>query len=133
MARLLVIDDIENNRILLSRRFKSRGHEILMAENAEQGIALAREQKPDAIFMDVGLPGMDGWEATRVLKADPETKSIIVIALTAYAASTDREKALAAGADEFETKPFDFATLLQKLEALLAKRAANTGSEKKES
>lgn len=122
MARLLIIDDTENNRILLSRRFKPRGHEVLLAEDAEQGILLARGQRPDLILMDVGLPGMDGWQATKVLKSDPATAGIAVIALTAHAMSGDREKAIAAGCDAYETKPIDFAALFTKVEDLLARR-----------
>lgn len=119
MAKLLIIDDTENNRILLSRRLKPRGHEILLAEDAEQGIALAKEHQPQLIFMDVGLPGMDGWQATRALKSDPTTANIRIIALTAHAMSGDRDKALEAGCDEYESKPIDFAALFVKVDALL--------------
>ena len=115
MAKLLIVDDTENNRILLSRRLKPRGHEILLAEDAEQGIALTREHHPAVIFMDVGLPGMDGWEATQVLKSDPATRGIAIIALTAHAMAGDRAKALAAGCDEYESKPIDFPTLFAKV------------------
>ncbi len=125
MAKLLIIDDTENNRILLSRRLKPRGHEILLAEDAEQGIALAKEHRPHLIFMDVGLPGMDGWEATRVLKGDPTTAGIAIIALTAHAMSGDRDKAIEAGCDEYESKPIDFPALFAKVDALLA---ASTGA-----
>lgn len=120
MAKLLIIDDTENNRILLSRRLKPRGHEILLAEDAEQGIALAKEHQPQLIFMDVGLPGMDGWQATRALKSDPATAGIRIIALTAHAMSGDRDKAIEAGCDEYESKPIDFAALFVKVDALLA-------------
>jgi two-component system, cell cycle response regulator DivK len=119
MAQLLIIDDTENNRVLLSRRLKPRGHEVLLAEDAEKGIALAREHHPQLILMDVGLPGMDGWEATRILKSDPATADIAIIALTAHAMSGDRDKALEAGCDEYESKPIDFATLFTKVDALL--------------
>ena len=122
MAKLLIIDDTENNRVLLSRRLKPRGHEILLAEDAEQGIALAREHQPHLILMDVGLPGMDGWQATRTLKSDAATAGIAIIALTAHAMSGDRDKALAAGCDEYESKPIDFAALFKKVDALLAQR-----------
>lgn len=124
MAKLLIIDDTENNRILLSRRLKPRGHEILLAEDAEQGIALAKEHLPQLIFMDVGLPGMDGWEATRALKGDPATAAIAIIALTAHAMSGDRDKAMEAGCDEYESKPIDFPALFSKVDALLAGRAS---------
>ncbi len=120
MARLLIIDDTENNRILLSRRLKPRNHDILVAEDAEQGIALAREHRPDLIFMDIGLPGMDGWAATRVLKDDPALREILVIALTAHAMAGDREKALDAGCDEYESKPINFPALFEKVDRLLA-------------
>ena len=122
MAKLLIIDDTENNRVLLSRRLKPRGHEILLAEDAEQGIALAREHQPQLILMDVGLPGMDGWQATRALKSDAATSGIAIIALTAHAMSGDRDKALAAGCDEYESKPIDFSALFTKVDALLAQR-----------
>ena len=123
MAKLLIIDDTENNRILLSRRLKPRGHEILLAEDAEQGIALAKEHQPQLIFMDVGLPGMDGWQATRALKSDPSTAGICIIALTAHAMSGDRDKALEAGCDEYESKPIDFTALFVKVDALLARQS----------
>jgi len=126
MARLLIIDDTENNRILLSRRLKPRGHEILLAEDAEQGIALAREQRPDLIFMDIGLPGMDGWTATGVLKGDPATRDMFVIALTAHAMAGDRERALAAGCDEYESKPINFPALFEKVDRLLASKGIVT-------
>ena len=132
MAKLLIIDDTENNRVLLSRRLKPRGHEILLAEDAEQGIALAREHQPQLILMDVGLPGMDGWQATRTLKSDAATSGIAIIALTAHAMSGDRDKALAAGCDEYESKPIDFEALFKKVDALLAQRPgsrpASTGA-----
>lgn len=123
MAKLLIIDDTENNRVLLSRRLKPRGHEILLAEDAEQGIAIAQEHQPHLVFMDIGLPGMDGWQATRVLKADPATAGILIIALTAHAMSGDRDKALEAGCDEYESKPIDFPALFLKVDALLARQS----------
>lgn len=120
MARLLIIEDTENNRVLLTRRLRPAGHEILTAEDAEQGLELARAEQPDLILMDVGLPGMDGWEATRQLKADPETAKIPVIALTAHAMEGDREKSVEAGCNDYETKPIDFPRLIAKVDALLA-------------
>jgi CheY-like chemotaxis protein len=123
MAKLLIIDDTENNRILLARRFKPRGHEVLLAADAEEGIVLAREQQPDLILMDVGLPGMDGWQATQVLKSNPATEGIAVVALTAHAMSGDREKAVAARCDAYETKPIDFAALFTKVDNLLKRRS----------
>ena len=129
MATLLIIDDTENNRVLLSRRFKPRGHEILLAEDAEKGIALAKEHRPRLILMDVGLPGMDGWEATRALKSDPATAGIPIIALTAHAMSGDRDKALEAGCDEYESKPIDFAALFAKVDALLVRESGPPSTE----
>lgn len=123
MPKLLVIDDNENNRILLLRRLKPRGHEVLMAEDAETGIALAREQQPQLIFMDVGLPGMDGWQASRALKSAAETRHIAIIALTAHALPGDQEKARAALCDDYESKPINFPILFAKMEALLARQA----------
>ena len=120
MAKLLIIEDTENNRALLTRRLRPAGHEILTAEDAEQGLELAKSERPDLILMDVGLPGMDGWEATRQLKADPETAKIPVIALTAHAMQGDREKSVQAGCDGYEIKPIYFPRLIGKVDALLA-------------
>lgn len=120
MAKLLIIDDTENNRVLLSRRLKPRGHEILLAADAESGLTIAREHIPQLVLMDIGLPGMDGWEATRHLRADPTTAGIRIIALTAHAMAGDRDKAIAAGCDEYESKPIDFPQLFAKIDALLA-------------
>ena len=124
MAKILIIDDTENNRILLARRFRPRGHEILLAVDAEEGIALAKEHLPGLILMDVGLPGMDGLDATRVLRSDPQTRSIAIVALTAHAMAHDREQALAAGCDAYESKPIDFPALFAKVDELLARRSA---------
>ena len=120
MARILVIEDTENNRILLTRRLKPHGHEVLAAEDAERGLALAQSERPDLILMDVGLPGMDGWTATRQLKANPATQQIPVIVLTAHAMQSDRDRAREAGCDDYETKPIDFAQLVVKIQRLLA-------------
>jgi two-component system cell cycle response regulator DivK len=122
MAKILVIEDVENNRVLLSRRLSARGYEVVVAEDAECGLPLARTERPDLILMDIGLPGLDGWEATRRLKADPATQRIPVIALTAHAMQGDRERALEAGCEDYETKPIDFPELFGKMEALLAAR-----------
>jgi two-component system, cell cycle response regulator DivK len=121
MARLLLVEDNEMNRDMLSRRLARRGYEVVIAVDGEQGLAMARADAPALILMDMSLPGMDGWEATRQLKAAPETRRIPVIALTAHAMAGDRERALEAGCDEFDTKPVDFARLLDKIEALLAR------------
>jgi len=120
MPRILYIEDTENNRILVKRRLEKSGHEVLTAENAGEGLVRARAEMPDLILMDMGMPEIDGWSATRQLKADPKLKCIPVIAVTAHAMQGDREKALNAGCDEYETKPFDFSRLIEKIQTLLA-------------
>jgi len=120
MPTVLYIDDTENNRILVMRRLKKQGYNVCTAESAEQGLALAGTAKPDLILMDMGMPDTDGWAATRRLKADPRFHHIPVIALTAHAMQGDCEKALEAGCDEYETKPFDFPRLIAKIEARLS-------------
>src|SRR5229473_3178381 len=117
MAKILVVEDNEMNRDMLSRRLARRGYEVAIAVDGEQGVAMARPEAPALILMDMSLPGLDGWEATRRIKAAPETRAIPVIALTAHAMSGDREKAVAAGCDDFDTKPVDLARLLEELEA----------------
>lgn len=119
MTTLLLVEDNEMNRDMLSRRLIRKGYDVLLAVDGEQGLALAREQ-PALIVMDMSLPGLDGWAATRRLKADPATRDIPVIALTAHAMSSDRDAALAAGCDDFDTKPVELDRLLAKIEALLA-------------
>ncbi len=119
MAKILYIEDTENNRILVTRMFSRRGHQVLTATDAEAGISLARAERPDLILMDMGLPGLNGWDATRKLKADAELRSIPVIALTAHAMAGDREKSLEAGCDEYDTKPYDFPRLIGKVDGLL--------------
>ena len=121
MAKILLVEDNEMNRDMLSRRLARRGYEVAIAVDGEQGVAMARSEAPALILMDMSLPGLDGWEATRQLKAEPETRSIPVIALTAHAMAGDREKALAAGCDDYDTKPVDLARLLAKIEALLGR------------
>jgi CheY-like chemotaxis protein len=106
---------------MLSRRLIRRGYEVAIALDGEQGLAMARSESPALILMDMSLPGIDGWEATRRLKAAPETQAIPVIALTAHAMSGDREKAHAAGCDDFDTKPVDLTRLIEKIEALLGR------------
>lgn len=118
MAKVLIIEDTENNRVLLTRRLKPKGYEVVLAEDAERGLDIVVAERPDLILMDVGLPGMDGWEATRKLKSNPETRSIPVIALTAHAMQGDRDRALEAGCDDYETKPIDFNRLFEKIERL---------------
>lgn len=116
--KILLIEDNEMNRDMLARRLQRRGFEVVVAVDGTQGLALAETEAPDAILMDMSLPGLDGWEATRRLKRAPTTRSIPVIALTAHAMSSDRDRALAAGCDEYETKPIELARLTAKLEAL---------------
>ena len=127
MAKILIIEDTENNRVLLGRRLKPKGYDIVTAEDAERGLALLPDERPDLILMDVGLPGMDGWTATRQLKSDPASRQIPVIALTAHAMEGDREKAMQAGCDDYETKPIDFNRLFEKIDRLLGNPPAAPG------
>jgi len=119
MAKILLVEDNEMNRDMLSRRLQRKGHEVLMAADGMQGILMAESHGPDLILLDMSLPVIDGWEAARRLKASEATKDVPVIALTAHAMSGDREKALAAGCDDYDTKPVDFAQLLVKIQAML--------------
>ncbi len=120
MRRIVYVEDNEDNAFMLQTRFELIGDfEILVAVNGNDGLAMVANERPDLVLMDLNLPDIDGWEVTRRLKADPSTAGIPVIALTAYAMAGDREKALAAGCDEFDTKPVDFDRLLQKVNALL--------------
>lgn len=120
MAKLLVVEDDAMNREMLVRRLKWEGHQVITASNGGQCIVLAQAELPEIILMDMGLPVMSGWQATHHLKGDLATRHIPVIALTAYALTEDRQRCLAAGCDEYETKPVDFSRLLGKIEALLA-------------
>jgi two-component system, cell cycle response regulator DivK len=124
MPKILLVEDNEMNRDMLSRRLRKRGYEVVVAVDGAQGVALARSEAPTLILMDMSLPLLDGWEATRQLKSAPETRAIPIIALTAHAMSGDREKAVEAGADDFDTKPVDLARLLEKIGALLDRRSA---------
>jgi CheY-like chemotaxis protein len=128
MAKILLIEDTENNRVLITRRLKPLGYQMIAAEDAEAGLALAESEQPDLILMDIGLPRMDGWTATRQLKSLPATKDIPVIALTAHAMEGDREKAQQAGCDEYETKPIDFPRLHNKIQQLIAKNPPSDGA-----
>jgi CheY-like chemotaxis protein len=121
MAKILLVEDNEMNRDMLSRRLVKRGYDVSIAIDGEQGVAMARSEMPALILMDMSLPGLDGWEATRQIKASPDTRGIPVIAITAHAMSGDREKAIAAGCDDFDTKPVDLPRLLEKIEALLGR------------
>jgi CheY-like chemotaxis protein len=123
MPKILIVEDNEMNRDMLSRRLTRRGYEVAIAVDGEQGLAMAQAEAPALILMDMSLPGLDGWEATRRLKATPATQRIPVIALTAHAMAGDREKAVAAGCDDFDTKPVDLERLLGKIEALLGRAA----------
>lgn len=120
MAKILLVEDDEMNRDMLSRRLIKRGYDVVIATDGEQGVALARTEDPAIVLMDMSLPVMDGWTATRTLKDDPNTAGIPVIALTAHAMSGDEDKARAAGCDDFDTKPVELKRLLGKIEALLA-------------
>ena len=122
MAKILLVEDNEMNRDMLSRRLVKRGYEVVIAVEGEQGVALARRDSPDLVLMDMSLPVLDGWQATRLLKSDPATRQIPIIALTAHAMAGDREKAREAGCDDFDTKPVELPRLLSKIEGLLQKR-----------
>jgi CheY-like chemotaxis protein len=119
---ILVVEDNEFSRDALSRRLARRGYRIVLAVDGHEAVSIGRSAKPDLILMDLGLPGIDGWEATRRLKADPETHQIPIIVLSAHAMTNDRDMALAAGGDEFDTKPVRFQQLLEKIETLLMKK-----------
>jgi CheY-like chemotaxis protein len=121
-SRVLIVEDNEMNRDMLSRRLQRRGFETIVSVDGEEGLAAAFRDKPDLIIMDMGLPVLDGWEATRRLKSSEETRSIPIIALTADAMLGDRDKAFEAGVDDFDTKPVDFNRLLKKIDALLGPR-----------
>lgn len=124
MPKLLLIEDNEANRDMLSRRLQRRGYEVIEALDGRQGLTMAQTAAPDLILMDMSLPVMDGWETTRLLKADPATGTIPVIALTAHAMTSDRDRALEAGCDDYDTKPVDLPRLLSKIKALVGAGAA---------
>ena len=121
MTRILYVEDNDDNVYMMRRRLSRKGYEVVVATDGAQGINAAREQDPALILMDLSLPVIDGWEAIRRLKADPGTEAIPIIAITAHAMPGDREKALAAGCDDFDTKPVDFPRLISKIVALLPK------------
>ncbi|HYT59606.1 MAG TPA: response regulator [Haliangiales bacterium] len=125
MAKILLVEDNEMNRDMLSRRLERRGYAVVIAEDGAKGVDMAKSELPDIILMDMSLPIMDGWEATRQVKAAPQTKGIPVIALTAHAMAGDEEKALAAGCNDYETKPVDLPKLLAKIDALLQSKGAS--------
>jgi len=120
MRKILLVEDNEMNRDMLSRRLVRSGYEVIMAVDGARGVAMATSDRPDLILMDMSLPVIDGWEATRQIKATPELRKIPIIALTAHAMATDRDKALEAGCDDYDTKPVELQRLLGKIETLLA-------------
>jgi two-component system, cell cycle response regulator DivK len=124
MAKLLLVEDNELNRDMLARRLEKRGFQLVIATDGLMGIVMAKREMPDLILMDMSLPGLDGWQASRQLKSDNTTSRIPIIALTAHAMAEDREKAMAAGCDEYETKPVELTSLLAKIHALLPKPTA---------
>ena len=119
MPKILLVEDNEMNRDMLSRRLKRKGYDVAIAIDGAQGVAMVASEAPDLVLMDMSLPIMDGWEATRQLRANPQTQQLPIIALTAHAMSGDREKALSAGCDDYDTKPIELQRLLNKIEALL--------------
>ena len=123
MPKILLVEDNAMNRDMLSRRLIRKKYEVLVAVDGRESVEMARSEAPDLILMDMSLPVMDGWEATRQLKASPETQAIPIVALTAHAMSGDREKAMEAGCDDYDTKPIELPRLLDKIEALLGKAA----------
>lgn len=124
MVKILLVEDNEMNRDMLKRRLFRKGYEVFIAVDGAEGVELARSIIPDLILMDMSLPVMDGWQATKKIKADPKTAAIPVIALTAHAMAGDREKCLATGCDDYDTKPVEFLRLLEKIETCLKTRTA---------
>jgi two-component system, cell cycle response regulator DivK len=128
MAKILLVEDNEMNRDMLMRRLQRKGYQVVLALDGQNGVEMTQAEAPDLVLMDMSLPVLDGWEATRRLKADAATRHIPVIALTAHAMSSDREKALEAGCDDYDTKPVELTRLLAKIEALLtAAKMASAG------
>lgn len=123
MPKILLVEDNEMNRDMLSRRLQRKGYEVVIATDGEQGVAMAQSEQPDLILMDMSLPVLDGWEATRKIKSIPQAAALPVIALTAHAMAGDQEKCVAAGCDDYDTKPVDLPRLLAKIEALLQRES----------
>ena len=123
MPRILLVEDNEMNRDMLSRRLQKKGYDVLIAVDGDEGVRMSLSGNPDLILMDMSLPKIDGWEATRRIKAEPATASVPVIALTAHVMAGDRDKALAAGCDDYDSKPIEFERLLGKMHALLGRRS----------
>ena len=119
MAKILIVEDNEMNRDMLSRRLERKGFEVVMAEDGQKGVDMSMSEDPDLILMDLSLPVMDGWQATSTIKANNDTKEIPIIVLTAHAMAGDREKALDAGADEYDTKPIEYKRLLGKIKEFI--------------
>lgn len=119
MAKILLVEDDEMSWDMLSRRLQRKGYEVVIEVDGERAVEIARSESPELILMDISLPVIDGWEATRRIKALPETRSIPIIALTAHAMPEDREKAMEAGCDDYDTKPIEFTRLIEKIDALL--------------
>src|ERR1700730_3917072 len=126
MPKILIVEDNEENRDALSRGLQRRGFEIVMAADGKAGVAMAQTEKPDLVLMDMNMPELDGWEATRQIRAAPETQNLPVIALTAHAMAGDRDRALEAGCADYHTKPVDFPKLLTQIEALLINKNNTT-------
>jgi CheY-like chemotaxis protein len=124
MPKILLVEDNDMNRDMLSRRLERKGYAVVVALDGQQGLEAARSESPDLILMDMSLPVLDGWEATRQIKAAPETRTIPVVALTAHVMPGDRERTIAAGCDDYDTKPVEFARLVDKIENLLNRKPA---------
>jgi len=124
MPKILLIEDNEMNRDMLTRRLERRGFQVVSAVDGRAGIAMGEQEAPDLILMDMSLPDLDGWEATRLLKSSPRTRSIPIIALTAHAMSGDRERAMEAGCDDYDTKPVELGRLLEKIGSLIRNAAS---------
>ena len=124
MAKILLVEDNEMNRDMLSRRLVRRGYEVAIAVDGEQGLVMARSEKPALILMDMSLPGIDGWEASRMLMADEETRAIPIVALTAHAMAGDRQRTIDAGCDDYDTKPIELPRLIEKMDTLLKTAAS---------
>ena len=125
MPKILLVEDNAMNRDMLSRRLEKKGYQVVLAVDGQHGVEMAQAEAPDLILIDMSLPVLDGWEASRKLKSDSTTRLVPIIALTAHAMAGDRERALGAGCDEYDTKPIDFPRLLGKIEALLRPKAAH--------
>ena len=125
MTKILLVEDNEMNRDMLSRRLIRKGYEVILAMDGQSGVEMAQTYSPDLILMDMSLPVLDGWEASRKLKEDPRTRPLPIIALTAHAMAGDRDRAIEAGCDDYDTKPIDLPRLLGKIEALLRPKPAS--------